>query len=227
MEERCYRNEYKHIISQQSKCTLSSRLKRILPMDENSGGKSYLVKSLYFDTIYDNALREKLNGDPFREKFRIRCYNNNYSFLRLEKKVKEFSKGYKLSARVTVEEARKIIEGDIEFLKDNEEPLLREFYIKSTTSMLEPKVIIEYEREAYTYRPGNTRVTLDFNLRSSIDSIDFFNNEAPLINEGTNKCILEVKFDKFLPDIIRDLVQVNETTSSSCSKYLLGRKIAA
>lgn len=86
MEELCYRNEYKHSISQGSKAALSSRLSKILKRDENSHGKSYLIKSLYFDTMYNEILNEKLDGVSYREKFRIRCYNNDYSYIRLEKK---------------------------------------------------------------------------------------------------------------------------------------------
>lgn len=223
MEERCYRNEYKHLISQKSKCVLSARLKRILKMDENSHGKPYSVKSLYFDTPYDDALMEKIDGDARREKFRIRCYNDDYSFIRLEKKVKELSKGYKLCARLTEEETRRIIAGECSFLKDREDPLLKEFYIKSRTMLLEPKVIIVYQREAYTYRPGNVRVTLDDDIRCSVVSTDFFNSDLPLIPEGAEKVVLEVKFDKFLPDLVRDIVQVNETMSTSNSKYVSGR----
>ncbi|WP_193708321.1 polyphosphate polymerase domain-containing protein [Alkalibaculum sporogenes] len=225
MEDLCYRNEYKHSISQASKAALSSRLGKVLPRDENCNGKTYLVKSLYFDNIYNEILYEKLDGVPYREKFRIRCYNNDYSYIRLEKKVKEHKKGYKLSTLLTRQEANKIILGDINFLKNSSESIRREFYFKSKLKVLKPKILIGYERDAYTYLPGNTRVTLDSNIRSSIqEGFDFF-QDSTLLEIEHKKFILEVKFDRFIPSIIRDLVQVNETSSASNSKYAAGRLI--
>ncbi len=49
---------------------------------------TYTVHSLYFDDWRDTALREKIDGLPRREKFRIRYYNGDLSFIRLEKKSK-------------------------------------------------------------------------------------------------------------------------------------------
>ncbi|MFZ7134590.1 MAG: hypothetical protein ACOWWR_19765 [Eubacteriales bacterium] len=63
LEEKCYRNKYKHNVSQSAKKALSARLNKVLPMD-NSYGKSYIIKSLYFDTLYDGALIEKLISAP-------------------------------------------------------------------------------------------------------------------------------------------------------------------
>jgi len=223
LEEKYYRNEYKHSISQETRITLHSRLKKFLPMDVHSQGKSYLIKNLYFDTLYDDALNEKLNGDPYREKFRIRCYNNDYNYIRLEKKVKEIRKGYKLSTKLAKKDIQKILLGDIEFLKDKDDSLQKEFYVKMKTKVLLPKIIIQYQREAYTFRPGNTRITLDYNIRCSINPTDFFNDTLSYLEIEPHKCVLEVKFDHFLPEIIRDLIQVNETTSTANSKYASGR----
>lgn len=225
MEEKCYRNEYKHVISQIKKKQISKRVSQVLNMDENSNGSSYTVKSLYFDTLYDSALNDKISGTPIREKFRIRVYNNNYDYIKLEKKVKEYRKGYKNTSYLSVAEVKNIINGNIGFMKYSDDPLLREFYIKSKTLVIQPKVIIQYEREAYTYQMGNTRVTFDFNIQSSSQVHQFFNNSLPMIYTDKKKCVLEVKFDQYLPDIIKGLVQVNETTSSANSKYLEGRML--
>ena len=79
MDENSYRNEYKYIISPASKVMLSRNLGLIMKRDRNAIGKGYLVKSLYFDTIYDEALKDNLLGAPSREKFRIRCYNLTFT----------------------------------------------------------------------------------------------------------------------------------------------------
>ncbi|WKK93938.1 VTC domain-containing protein [Clostridioides difficile] len=82
-----YRFEMKHKITEADVLALKSRLYPIMKKDENASkdGK-YLIRSLYFDTPEDKALLDKLNGVAIREKFRIRFYNNDCSYIRLEKK---------------------------------------------------------------------------------------------------------------------------------------------
>ena len=69
------RHELKHQISPQEDLVLAGRLRRLFPHDAHAGADgSYRVTSLYFDTPYDAALREKLDGVDRREKFRLRYY---------------------------------------------------------------------------------------------------------------------------------------------------------
>jgi len=83
------RHEYKHIINMSDLLQLKMRLGAALQHDEHSGEDgTYYIKSLYFDNYMDKAYREKKDGVNKREKFRIRYYNNDISFIRLEKKSK-------------------------------------------------------------------------------------------------------------------------------------------
>jgi hypothetical protein len=225
MKEICYRNEYKHEISQKNKIILTSRLRKFLPHDENAIDNSYFVKSLYFDTIYDEAFWEKEDGAAYREKFRIRYYNNDHSFIRLEKKVKDGAVGYKRSARLTKELAEQLIQKNYDVLADETDPLLQEFYTKCKSQCMEPKVIIAYEREAFAYAPGNVRVTFDYDLHACTQVSSFFSCETTGMREPGIACVLEVKFDKYLPLWIQNLVQVEETSSTSHSKYVIGRHL--
>lgn len=225
MDENSYRNEYKYIISPESRVMLSRNLGLILKRDRNVIGKGYFIKSLYFDTLYDEALRDNLLGTPSREKYRIRCYNNDYSFIRLEKKEKHMNKGMKHSCALTKEEVLQIIDGKYDFLKERDEKLLQELYIEIKTKNLRPKVIVCYFREPFLYPAGNVRVTLDYELRHSSSIKDFFEDRKAYFKEEKTKCVLEVKFDEFLPDVIRDLIQVKETMQTANSKYVTGRFI--
>lgn len=85
-----FRHEYKYQISYADYYTLRSRLRTVMRQDAHAGTEgTYRIRSLYFDNLFDKALREKLDGVDNREKFRIRYYNNDVSFIRLEKKIKQ------------------------------------------------------------------------------------------------------------------------------------------
>lgn len=223
MKEPIYRNEWKHLISPMARNVLEQRLSAVLRPDVHGEEGCYRVRSLYFDTIYNEALEEKLSGHARREKFRLRAYDGDWSMIRLEKKVKRGSKGYKESAQVTVEEVRRILQGDVDFLCQHEAPLLREFHQKHRTRLLRPKVLVDYDRRAFVYPPGNCRVTLDYNMTGSIGAGDFFKPSLAGHGGMGRTTVLEVKYDAFLPEVIRNLVQIEETSSSAHSKYVAAR----
>ncbi|WP_347490238.1 polyphosphate polymerase domain-containing protein [Desulfoscipio sp. XC116] len=216
-----YRNELKHIVTMADALVTRSRLSCMLRTDKNAGPNGgYHIRSLYFDTPEDKALFEKMEGLPIKEKFRIRFYNHNHGFIRLEKKVKHYSKTAKLSTTLTKGEVQDILGGSITFLKKSGQPLLREFYLKLRTERLEPKTIVDYMREAYHYPAGNVRVTMDSSVRTSISSTDLFDADLPNATAlDSGLCILEVKYDGFLPEFIQDIVQLNNCTSTAFSKY--------
>ena len=83
-----YRHEWKHVISPADLLVLRQRLPLLMEWDPHATGGEYLVRSLYFDNAADTILREKLDGVNVREKFRLRYYNGDPTFLRLEKKSK-------------------------------------------------------------------------------------------------------------------------------------------
>lgn len=219
------RHELKYSISPQDDLVLSSRLRKLFPHDKNADSHgSYRVSSLYFDTPYDKAMRQKMDGVDCREKFRIRYYGEDVSFLRLEKKFKRSGLCGKHSAGLTEDQARRILSGDVSFLLESEHPLLLEFYSKVKGQLLAPKTIVTYDREAFLYEPGNVRITMDRNLRSGLWSLDFLNPKlffAP-VTEGVT--VLEVKYDAFLPEVVSMAVQVPNRQASTNSKYALCRR---
>lgn len=219
------RHEYKHQITPQEDLVLSHKLGKLFMQDKHAGEDgSYTITSLYFETPYDEALREKTAGVNVREKFRLRYYGDDMSFIRLEKKYKINGLCGKKSAVLTSEEVMRLLNGDVSFLLEKEEPVLQEFYVKWHGKMLRPKVIVRYEREAYVYGPGNVRVTFDRHIRTALRSTDFLNPACIYIPTGDGITILEVKYDAFLPEVIRNIVQMNNRTASAYSKYAISRR---
>ena len=214
-----YRHEWKIELSQADLLILRQRLRCVLKPDPHAVDGRYLIRSLYFDTPEDKALREKLDGVSRREKFRIRYYNGDSSCIHLEKKSKIAGLGRKDMAALTPEQARSIADGELSWMAGSEEPLIAELYSKMRAQRLRPKTIVDYTREPFVYRPGNVRVTLDYGIRTGLSCTDFLNAACPTIPVPDDPAILEVKWDAFLPDTVRDLVQLPGRRVGAFSKY--------
>jgi hypothetical protein len=214
-----FRHEWKHEISYGDLLTIRQRLGAIARVDCYAKNGTYEIRSLYFDTPGDKALREKLDGVSRREKFRMRYYNGDPSLIRLEKKCKIGGLGNKQSVPLSEEEARNIVDGEIDWMLSSGRPLLQELYSKMKTQQLRPKTIVDYTREPFVYAPGNVRITLDYGIRTGIGCTDFLNPNCPMISAGEPPIILEVKWDAFLPDVIRDAIQLGTCRTAAFSKY--------
>ena len=126
-----FRHEQKHQLSLQEGLVLSARLKRLFALDPHAGNDgSYSVHSLYFDTPYDRALREKIDGVDRREKFRLRYYGTDASFVRLEKKMKRGGLCAKRSTRLSEAMLQELLKGNPACLRESDDPLLLELYSK-------------------------------------------------------------------------------------------------
>ncbi len=214
-----YRHEWKHELNYLDLLTIRTRLQAVMEPDPHVIDGKYLIRSLYFDNLSDKALREKLDGVNLREKFRIRYYNGDTSLIHLEKKSKVNGLGTKFSARLSAEEAQKVVVGDIDWMLASEHPLIQEFYCKMRYQGMRPKTIVDYTREPFIYRPGNVRVTFDYDIRTGLRCTDFLNPDCVTIPAGDAPILLEVKWDAFLPSIIRDVVQMPGRHATAFSKY--------
>ena len=153
-----YRHEWKHEINYQDRLILQTRLAAVMRPDPHAIDGRYRIRSLYFDTPADTALREKIDGMNRREKFRIRYYNGDTSYIVLKKKSKLNGLCAKESCRLTAEEARRIADGDFHFLAADDRPLCVELYAGMTGKGLRPKTIVDYTRIPFCFAPGNVRV---------------------------------------------------------------------
>ena len=214
-----YRHEWKIELSRQDQIILRQRLRCVLKPDAHAVNGRYLIRSLYFDTPEDKALREKIDGVSRREKFRIRYYNGNVSCIHLEKKSKIAGLGRKDMAALAAWQAQAIVDGNLLWMVQSEQPLIRELYGKMRAQRLRPKTIVDYTREPFVYGPGNVRITLDYDIRTGLSCTDFLNTACPTVPVPENPAILEVKWDAFLPDVVRDIVQLPGRRVGAFSKY--------
>ena len=199
---------------------LENRIKNILPIDN---GRQYKISSLYFDDLYDTDLMDTINGNPSRKKMRIRIYDDSFNTIKLEVKYKSYSKINKKSCIISKEEMNSLINGVPIEWEDKDSPR-NIFNEKILTAGLRPKVIVTYERSAYLYESGNTRITFDSNIRSS-NKIELFGNKDLYHDEIRDlDYILEVKYDEFIPDFIAQSINISNMLQISYSKYLMCRE---
>ncbi|MCI8307183.1 MAG: polyphosphate polymerase domain-containing protein [Lachnospiraceae bacterium] len=222
-----YRHELKYQIGTADYYAIRQRLRPVMKSDEHvrEDGR-YVIRSIYFDNADDKVLLEKVNGVQKREKFRVRFYNDDFSYVKLEKKIKWNSLCMKIDARLTEEECRALIAGDTAWMMKHPYGLVRELYCKMNSQQLRPKVMVSYVREPYIYKVGNVRVTFDSNIRSTLFHRAFLKETAADIAVADNpgEIILEVKFDAFLPELIQLLIQTAGIRRQAYSKYGVCRR---
>ena len=219
------RHELKHYVNAADCAQLRARLRAIAKPDEHAVEDSgYDVRSLYFDNYSDKVVVDKLSGQSRRDKFRLRYYNSDTSYIRLERKSKNNKLCSKETAVVTQEQCLSILTGNYECLKVPDIPLFMDLYAKIRYQNLRPKSIVDYHREAYAYRMGNVRITFDSNIRTSNSVIGFLNPNLVTI-PAADAIILEIKYDAFLPDIIRDALQIGWRNQTEFSKYVVARLV--
>ena len=221
-KEQRYRHELKYAISHSEYLAMRARISKLMEPDPHaSDNGTYRIRSIYFDNDDDKALREKINGMKIREKFRIRYYNDDFSFITLEKKMKVDDLCLKIDERIPEEECRKILSGDIGWMMSHHSELVKELYAKMIFQRLRPKVLVSYLREPYIFKAGNVRVTFDSQIRTSVYHRDFLTKEVRDISatDTPQDMLLEVKYDTFLPSVIQEMIQINGIRQQAFSKY--------
>lgn len=218
------RHELKHEISPGDYLALRRRLAPVMAHDPHAGPDGiYTIHSLYFDNFADAALREKQDGAPQREKFRIRYYNDDLSFIRLEKKCKSRDLTTKYAAPVTADEVRALLAGDADWMRGSGHGLVRELHAKMQTALLRPRQTVDYVREPFAYGPGNVRITFDRSVRAGPADDRFLAPHTAVPADVRGVVILEVKYDRFLPEHLAVLLQLGDRTRRSYSKYEICR----
>lgn len=221
-----YRSENKYILSEKDISNLKFSLDKVLQRDENCTKDSYIVRSLYFDSMNNIDFNTKLAGTEIRKKIRLRTYDYRLDKCKLEMKQKHNDSQHKISIWISKEDAKELINKNYSVLlkySDNEDAIL--FYTTMMMGCYTPVALIEYDRIAYTYPLNKTRITIDMNVRSNESDFDLF-AENPMYNYVLeNDTILEIKYDGKLLKFISNILNKYKLNRVSVSKYCYGRKI--
>jgi len=227
MKEYKYRHELKFKISESAAEVLKQKLSLIMSKDDNAyfSDGSYLIKSLYFDDLNSSSYYEKMDGVLYRKKYRIRIYNDDDSFIRLEKKMKHNNMTAKEQMLISKDIYCKILEGKLNEI-DGASGLLLEFLNESKNKGLIPSIIVGYHRTAFIYPISDVRITFDSHIESGLYNYDLFDNQAPSYRvDEKGKVVLEVKFNEILPLHIANILNDIPSCREAVSKFAICRSI--
>ena len=221
------REEKKYLISVEDFLRLSHKLEQVMIQDAHNGVHGYAIRSLYFDTVYDQDFFEKMAGTELRRKMRLRVYDPSDDYAMLEMKQKQGANQLKRSLRVTREEAAAMSRGDYSPLLHYREPFAAECYGMLNARCYRPVTIVEYRRKAFIAKENRIRVTFDSQIAATESNFDLFSprlNMNPVLDPFD--VVLEVKYNGFLLEYIRRLINGADRSEISVSKYVLARQNA-
>ncbi|UOQ84357.1 polyphosphate polymerase domain-containing protein [Gracilibacillus salinarum] len=219
------RQELKHAISVAEYQVLRAKLTHFMRRDPNAGADGkYMIRSTYFDNFDNKVLNEKKEGYLNRDKYRVRIYGKNDHIVNLERKSKRNNLTYKSKCEISKQEYEKMRKGEIAWMEEDARPLIRDLYFEMHYRQLKPKSVVDYIREPYIYSYGNVRVTFDLKVQTSMHNTNMFRTDLPMVDVlEPDTVILEVKYDEYLPDVIKHLLQLSDTRQEAYSKYQLSR----
>lgn len=222
--EEVFRKEYKYQILKSDFYRIKKHLEVLMKRDIHSGIDGYMVRSLYFDSIYDTDLYDNLDGLMEKRKIRLRIYSLDEDTVKLEYKCKSGSDGKKYLLRITRNQSEKMIKSDYHFLTELNHPLADTLYHRLQVGAYIPKTVVEYQRLAYIYPASDVRITFDTGMRATGTPFGFFSKELayyPLYS--TDRGVLEIKYNDFLPYPIKNIIESVNQLPVANSKYVQAR----
>jgi len=217
-----YREEKKFLISVDEYIKKNHMLSQIMTEDAHNGTHGYVIRSLYFDTIFDGDYFEKLSGGEIRRKIRLRVYDPSADYAMLEVKQKQGSSQLKRSLKVNRADAISIAKGEYFPLLSYKEPFAIECYAMMLCRSYCPKTIVQYIRKAFMAKGNKIRITFDNNIESTESNLDLFSttlNMNPVFDKYN--AIMEVKYEGLIFDYIRRMINSIDRSELSVSKYML------
>lgn len=221
------RQEKKYLMTVRDVKRLSGKLSQVLMEDSHNGANGYRIRSLYFDTPYDDDFHDKEDGLLLRKKMRLRIYDPKAETAMLEMKQKEGMYQRKRSLRLSRRDAEALIAGEYGVLLNYPDPFATECYGVMCMQGYRPKTVVDYLRKAYIAKENSIRITFDSRLVATETRFDIFDGDLNLypVLDPFN-AVLEVKYNGFLLSYIKSLLDSADRSELSVSKYCLARSVS-
>lgn len=218
------RYELKYVLHHAQAAAVLETLEPYLRRDPNAGVDGYYkVTSLYLDSPDFSCYWEKLDGEKFRRKVRLRTYGARpeQAFVEIKQRL-NLGVG-KRRTILPVAQAERRIRDVCAGRYDGGDRVLDEVFLLTQRERLRPVVVVSYNRSAWfdAWR-RDLRITLDRNLKYR--TLDLSLGGDPTRGRHflpPQWCILEVKFDKVLPSWLCTALNRHDLQVQRVSKYCL------
>jgi hypothetical protein len=230
------RLELKYLIDEPTALAIARAIAPHCTADPYNGraGRGYHISSLYFDSPDLAFFRAKERSHHDRVKLRARIYDD-VGPVNLEVKRKRGDVVWKQRAAVPregwIDAARGFSATPARDRRQAE--ALERFARLFAEYCVEPRLMVEYEREAYASVTGEyARVTFDRHVRSyATDEYSLAEPKAHRTTMNTGVVagleagvILELKAEQFMPPWMEDLIRGHELSRVGYSKYNTGMR---
>ena len=222
-----YRHEDKYMIDAAQAEILRMKAETALFHDEHAGEDGeYRISSLYFDDPDNSCFHDNEDGVGIRNKYRIRMYNEDPGFLRLERKEKRGSFTRKTSAVISRDQCEMLMRGETPGVYEGQDSTAAVLFEEMRLRSMRPKVVVSYRRIPYVYPAGNVRLTFDSDIESSLQTEGFGSGNIisrPVLPAGMS--VMELKWDELLPGHFTDVLHTDGLIRYKFSKYSMCRKV--
>jgi SPX domain protein involved in polyphosphate accumulation len=214
------RQELKFMVPLNVLDLLIPEFERYFDYDSHSNGGYYDVHSVYFDTQDWQAFYNKLDGIVHRKKFRIRSYSARplpHEKIFVEIKEKNNDTVFKRRLPMSMDEINDLMQGKPGVKRSI---LYDEWRYNVVRNAIKPRLLNSYRRLAFSSHdyPG-LRVTLDRDVSYAITHEVVFDSPVRPVNRARNYCVMEIKFDRYVPQFIVDILRGHDLTRTPISKY--------
>lgn len=212
------RYELKYLLLPVQKKAVLEAMKPYMKLDDY--GRT-TIRNLYYDTPNYRLVRQSLEHPTYKEKLRIRSYEqaDPFSPVYVELKKKYDGVVYKRRIALPEREAMDWISGAFPCLR--EEQIVREIdYFREFYADLKPAVFLSYEREAYYAMDGSDfRVTFDESILSRQRDLSLCSGVwgTPLLEPG--QTLMEIKCSGGIPLWMASVLSRQRIYKTSYSKY--------
>ncbi len=223
------RMEIKYMVDRTTRTALTQDLQAFMRPDiYTSDQGSYLVRSLYFDTQAYKAYHDKMAGVAERHKLRVRAYGEDpmqSAFIRFEVKSRYISFIHKITVDIPIEDYFDVAPAIYNRALPpprilNDEEVSKEFFRLQRQYNMEPKIMVQYRREAYERVEMNrVRANFDDELVSSrnLDLLEPLKGARRMLKYGN--AIFEIKVDGSLPYWMHTLISKYNLQNQAISKF--------
>jgi len=194
----------------------------------------YEVRSLYFDSNFHHSFLEKKDGIAIRRKLRIRYYpnftknSNQFAFIEIKKKINE--NVAKSRVHVPLENALNILDRNHKEAKvfygkasAQDKNTLKEIWFLYKKYNLKPVCVVSYKRQPFLSKVEKSfRLTFDTNVMVRNYNFDLHFGGGSKLIVPRSICIMEVKFNNFIPNWAIKIIHKNDCVQYKISKYAAG-----